>query len=117
MKRSVKLYVKDIIEYMDRAEDHIKSMRFEQFLKDNKTCDAVVRCIEVIGEATKNVPDDIRNRYPSISWRDMAGMRDKIIHGYFTINFRTVWITVTEEIPKLKPLIKKVLEDLEKSED
>jgi len=116
VKRSVKLYIKDIIEYMERAENHIKGLSFEQFLGDNRACDAVVRCIEVIGEATKNVPYEIRNKYLSIPWRDMAGMRDKIIHGYFTVDFEEVWLTVKEEIPKLKPLIKRVLEDLEKGE-
>jgi len=75
MKRNVKLYIKDIIEYMERAEDHIKGLEFEQFLGDNKTCDAVVRCVEIIGEATKNVPNEIRDKYLSIPWRDMAGMR------------------------------------------
>lgn len=114
MKRSVELYIKDILEYMKRAETHIEGLTFEQFLKDNKACDAVIRCAEVIGEAAKNIPDEIRNKYPSISWRDMAGMRDKIIHGYFTVNFENVWLVVTEEIPKLKPMIIKVLKDLQK---
>ncbi|MCD6386497.1 DUF86 domain-containing protein [Candidatus Sumerlaeota bacterium] len=114
MKRSVKLYIKDIIEYMERAEGYIKGLSFEQFLGDNKTCDAVVRCIEIIGEATKNVPPEIRDKYLSIPWRDMAGMRDKIIHGYFTVDFEEVWLVVKEEIPKLKPLIKNVLKDLER---
>lgn len=58
MKRSVKLYIKDIVEYMERAEDHIKSLTFDQFLKDKKTCDAVIRCIEVIGEAAKNITNE-----------------------------------------------------------
>jgi uncharacterized protein with HEPN domain len=116
MKRNVKLYIKDVIEYMERAEDHIKSLGVEQFLGDNKTCDAVVRCIEVIGEATKNVSPEIREKYPSIPWRDMAGMRDKIIHSYFIVDFEEVWLVVKEEIPKLKPLIKKVLEDIERGE-
>ncbi|MCL0077704.1 DUF86 domain-containing protein [Peptococcaceae bacterium] len=116
MKRSIKLYIKDIVEYMERAEEHVKGLNHNQFLKDRKTGDAVIRCIEVIGEATKNIPDSIRNKYPSIPWRDMAGMRDKIIHGYFIVDFENVWLVVKEEIPKLKPLIKKILEDLEKLE-
>lgn len=59
MKRSIELYIKDILEYMERAEGHIKGLNFERFLKDNKTCDAVIRCIEVIGEATKNISDEV----------------------------------------------------------
>lgn len=114
MKRSVGLYIKDIVEYMERAEEHVEGLSHEQFLNDRKTCDAVIRCIEVMGEAAKNIPDDIRSKYPSIPWRDIAGMRDKIIHGYFIVDFEEVWLAVKEDIPKLKPLIRKVLEDLEK---
>jgi uncharacterized protein with HEPN domain len=114
MKRSIELYIHDILEYMERAETHVKGLSLEEFFQDNKTCDAVIRCIEVIGEATKNVSDDIRKKYPSIPWCDMAGMRDKIIHGYFIVDFENVWLVVKEEIPKLKPMIMKVLDDLEK---
>ncbi|MHB1336970.1 MAG: HepT-like ribonuclease domain-containing protein [Candidatus Humimicrobiaceae bacterium] len=59
------------------------------------------------------MPEEIRIRYPSISWRDLAGMRDKIIHSYFTVDFETVWLVVKEDIPRLKPMVKKVLENLE----
>ncbi len=111
MNRSTYLYVKDILEYMERAEEHTRGLNFERFLRDSKTCDAVIRCLEVIGEATKNIPDEIRNKYPPIPWRDMAGMRDKIIHGYFRVDFEAVWLVVKEEIPVLKPLIKKLLAD------
>jgi len=114
MKRRVELYIKDILEYMERAEGHIKGLNFEEFLRDDKTCDAVIRCIEVIGEAAKNIPDEIRDKYPSIPWRDMAGMRDKIIHGYFIVDFENVWLVVREEIPKLKPMMLRVSDDLEK---
>lgn len=116
MKRSVEIYIKDIIEYMERAENHIKNFQLDQFLKDDKTCDAVIRCIEVIGEATKNIPEEIRISNPSISWRDLAGMRDKIIHSYFTVDFETVWLVVKEDIPRLKPMVKKVLEKMEETE-
>lgn len=114
MKRGAELYLKDILEYMGRAERYIGSLNLEGFLKDNKACDAVIRCIEVIGEATKNIPDRIREKYPSIPWRDIAGMRDKIIHGYFTVDFETVWLVVKEEIPQLKPMITRVANDLKK---
>ena len=112
MKRNVKLYIKDIVEYMERAEEYVKTLDFNQFTEDKKTYDAVIRCIKVIGEASKNVPNEIRNRYPAIPWRDMAGMRDKIIHSYFTVDLEAVWLVVTEEIPRLKPLLLKILDDL-----
>jgi len=116
MKRNVEIYIKDIIEYMERAENHIRNFQLDQFLKDDKTCDAVIRCIEVIGEAAKNIPEEIRTSYPSISWRDLAGMRDKIIHSYFTVDFETVWLVVKEDIPRLKPMVKKVLDKIEETD-
>ncbi|RJR15278.1 MAG: DUF86 domain-containing protein [Nitrospiraceae bacterium] len=115
MKRSARLYINDILEYMDRAENYVMSFSFEAFCKEEKTCDAVIRCIEVIGEAVKNIPETIRNQYPLIPWREIAGMRDKIIHAYFAVDFETVWLVVKEEIPRLKPHIKQVLKDLNNS--
>ena len=112
MKRSTEIYIKDIHEYMERAEKHIEGIDIDDFLLDDKTCDAVIRCIEIIGEATKKIPDEIRKKYPSIPWSDMAGMRDKIIHGYFVVDFDNVWLVVKEEIPRIKPLIEKVMSDL-----
>lgn len=116
MKRNTKLYILDMIEYMERAEQYIKNLKYNEFINDIKTSDAVIRCIEVIGEAAKNIPEELKNKYPSIPWRNIAGMRDKIVHGYFSVDFEEVWLTVKEDIPKIKPLIKKILEDLEKSE-
>lgn len=109
MSRSVELYVNDILEFMDRAEEYLEGLNMEELLQDKKTCDAVIRCIEVIGEAAKNIPDNVRKKYPQIPWRDMAGMRDKVIHAYFSVDVETVWLVVKEDIPRLKPMIRKVL--------
>ena len=113
--RNITLHLKDIIKFMDRAQNHVDSMDRESFLNDFKTGDAVIRCIEVIGEATKNVPESVRAQYPLIPWRDMAGMRDKLIHGYFAVDMENVWLAVTEDIPRLKPQIQEVLADVENS--
>lgn len=117
MKRSVLIYLIDILEYMGRAEEYIKEMTFNQFSADRKTCDATIRCVEVIGEATKKVPDSVRINNPSIPWRAMAGMRDKIIPSYFTVDLEAVWLVVTKDIPKLKPLLKQIQEVLDHSVD
>ncbi|MHA1636822.1 MAG: HepT-like ribonuclease domain-containing protein [Candidatus Thorarchaeota archaeon] len=117
MKRSVLIYFVDILEYMNRAEEYIEGMTFKQFSTDRKTCDATIRCIEVIGEATKQIPDSICINNPSIPWRAMAGMRDKIIHSYFTVDLEAVWLVIKTEIPKLKPLLKQIQEVLENIED
>lgn len=111
-KRDYSIYIKDIIENMEIAEKFLRNMSFEKFAKDKKTAYAIIRCTEIIGEATKHIPDDIRKKYPEIPWKMMAGMRDKVIHEYFGIALEVIWKTVKEEIPKVKPLVKKVLKEI-----
>ena len=112
MKRDISLYVKDILDAMEKAEGFIGAMGLEDFLLDEKTNFAVVRCLEIICEATKNIPDSIREKYKDIPWRDMAGMRDKVSHFYFGTDFNKVWLAVKKNFPVLKPRIKQVLSDL-----
>jgi uncharacterized protein with HEPN domain len=114
MKRNILIYLKDIIENIERAENFIKNMSYDEFVQDEKTHYAVIRCIEIIGEATKHIPNSIRNKYPEIPWKDIAGMRDKVIHFYFGVNLERVWKTCKEDIPEIKLLIKKIIENLEK---
>jgi uncharacterized protein with HEPN domain len=94
------------------ATKFIENISYEEFAQDTKTVYALLRAIEVIGEATKNIPATIRKKYPEIPWKDMAGMRDKVIHEYFGVKIERVWLTVKDDIPKIKPLIKKVFEEL-----
>ena len=112
LTRSTEIYIRDILAFMERAEEHINGIEFNDFINDSKTCDAVIRCLEVIGEASKNIPEETRKKFPQARWREMAGMRDKIIHSYFTIDYENVWLVVKEEIPKLKPLISGILSEL-----
>ncbi|TAN45197.1 MAG: DUF86 domain-containing protein [Nitrospirae bacterium] len=112
MTRDVTLYLKDILDNMNKAVLFTENMVFDGFAEDVKTSYAVVRCIEIIGEASKNVPYEIRRKYPAIPWQKMAGMRDKISHFYFGINLKKVWLVVKEDIPRLKPLIEQVLSDV-----
>lgn len=113
MTRTIVLYVRDMLQSMDDALDFVRGMSYEQFAADKKTLNAVLRSIEVIGEAAKNIPEDVRSRYPHIPWREMAGMRDKVIHFYFGVNPETVWLVVAERIPELRPQIEQILRDLE----
>ena len=113
MKREVGDYIEDIISAMGKAIDFVKSISYEEFTRDDRTVFAVVRALEIIGEAAKNIPDDIRKNYPLIPWKDMTGMRDKVVHEYFGVKLNIVWIAVKEEIPPLKPIFEKILRDLE----
>jgi len=114
MKRDISIYLKDILENMKRAERFVENMSYDEFVKDEKTHYAVIRCIEIIGEAVKHVPKSIRLKHPQIPWKDIAGMRDKVIHFYFGINLERVWLVLKEDIPRLKPLIRKVFEDIQR---
>ena len=111
-KRVYKDYLCDIIDSMVDMEKFIENMAFEDFTNDRKTINAVIRSIEVIGEATKNIPKSIRNKYHSVPWKKMAGMRDIMIHEYFGVDVEIVWKTVRENILPLKPLIQEILKSL-----
>lgn len=113
MKREIVDYIEDIISAMDKAMDFVENMSYEEFTRDDKTVYAVVRAIEIIGEAVKNIPANVRKNYPEIPWKDMAGMRNKVIHEYFGVRLNIVWRTLKEEIPPLKPLFEKILKELE----
>lgn len=93
--RDYRLYLEDIIAAMRSIELFIKDMDFDAFESDDKTSSAVIRKLEIIGEAVKKIPDDVRQKYPSIPWKEMAGMRDKLIHFYFGVDNRLVWRTIT----------------------
>jgi len=111
--RNHRLYLKDIFEAMNAAQTFIEGMDFDAFATDDKTVSAVVRKLEIIGEATKNVPEDIRQQYPQVPWRNMAGMRDRIIHRYFAVNYTIVWDTVKDHLPPLQSIIGQILKDME----
>lgn len=105
MIRNISLSIKDICQNMQDAEEFIYGLSYDQFVTDKRTFNAVVRSLEVIGEAAKNVPDEIREKYPLVPWKEMAGMRDKVIHFYFGVDREAVWITVKDRIPVVRPLI------------
>jgi len=103
--RDYKLYLTDILEAIESTERFVAGLDAEGFKHDDKTSSAVIRKFEIIGEAAKNVPDIVKQRYPDIPWKEMAGMRDKLIHFYFGVDYDLVWSTIKNRLPQLKLLI------------
>ncbi len=110
MSREYTDYLQDIIEAIAKAESFVDDMALEDFKKDDKTIYAVIRALEVIGEAVKKVPSTVRQKHKNIPWKEMAGMRDKLIHEYFGVKPNVVWRTVKRDLPEVKPLLKAILE-------
>jgi uncharacterized protein with HEPN domain len=111
VERSHKDYLQDILDAMNKAQGFVSGMDYEAFKNDDKTAYAVIRALEVIGEAAKHVPDNLRQKYPAVPWQDMAGMRDILIHAYFGVDIETVWLTVVDKILQIKPLIERALKE------
>jgi uncharacterized protein with HEPN domain len=88
-----RVYVKDILEAIRRIDDYLGALTFEEFSKDDRTMDAVIRNFAVIGEAAKHVPFGVKKKYSEVSWKRMAEMRDKVIHEYFGVDLRLLWDT------------------------
>ncbi|HHP7230018.1 MAG TPA: DUF86 domain-containing protein [Xenococcaceae cyanobacterium] len=100
MSRSIRDYLEDILEAINATEDFIKELDYDSFAQDRKTIFAVSRAIEIIGEASKQIPSQITAQYPNVPWREIAKMRDKMIHHYFGINLKILWNTANNDLPR-----------------
>jgi uncharacterized protein with HEPN domain len=102
-------YLEDILDAITKSQLFVRGMAKEKFFQDDKTAFAVIRALEIIGEAAKKIPEDTRCKYPDLPWREMAGMRDKLIHDYIGVNLEVVWKTVFEDLPILEKNLRKAI--------
>lgn len=109
MSRDESLYLADIEESCEKVLRFTKGMTYKEFVHDELHFDAVLRNLEVIGEAVKNISDETRQKYPQIKWRKIAGFRDIVAHEYFGVNEETVWDIVENQIPILLKIVKTML--------
>ena len=110
-KREYHDYVQDIFDSISDIETFIAGMDYKRFDGDKKTVNAVIRSLEIIGEAAKKIPKEITKAYPNVPWREMCGMRDKLIHEYFGVDKTILWKVATEELPPLKDIFRRILDD------
>jgi uncharacterized protein with HEPN domain len=109
-------YLQDMLENAKRAIQFAAGMNYEAFAKDDKTVYAVIRAVEIIGEAASNIPENVRSKYSEIPWRDIKGMRNKLVHRYFGINMEVVWQTIHEDLPMIVETLENILaQELDKS--
>jgi uncharacterized protein with HEPN domain len=104
------VYLKDILAAIESIESFTTGMTLDAFEGDDKTQSAVIRKFEIMGEAVRHVPEEIRESYPIVPWKEMAGMRDRLIHFYMGVNARLIWKTIQEDLPATKQEIVRILE-------
>ena len=103
-------HLHDILDAISKIKIFIKDSTLETFLDDHKTQYAVIRALEIIGEAVKQLPAEITSRYPDIPWQEITGMRDKLIHHYYGVDLEVVWITINEDLESLQSAVQDILD-------
>jgi uncharacterized protein with HEPN domain len=109
MKREYEDYLHDMLENAEKALSFVQGMDYDSFCMDDKAVYAVIRAFEIMGEAARQIPENVRQSNPEIQWREIAAMRNKLTHEYFGVHTKVIWRTVQEDLPIIIPLIKKML--------
>jgi uncharacterized protein with HEPN domain len=108
-KRNEQLLIADILESVAKIKKYTAGLSFEIFLQDSKTCDAVIRNFEIIGEAANRLPDDFKEKHSSINWFRIVGFRNRIVHDYMGVDYQIVWTIVQNDIDKLTSGLQQIL--------
>jgi len=108
MKRDINLFIDDILNSIKNIEEFAKNLDKEMFFKDNLRQSAIIRQLEIIGEAVKNIPSSFKEKYSTIPWKEMSGLRDILSHAYFGVNIDKIWNVVKIDLPNLKKEISKM---------
>jgi len=109
-ERNWKLRVRDILNCIEKIRNYTNSLTFEQFQKDDRTIDAVIRNLEIIGEAASHIPLEIQEKYPNLGWFEMRGMRNIMAHEYFGVSISIVWHAIDHDLPPMEKELNKILE-------
>ena len=117
MSRDYKAYLKDILDSILKIQKYTEGISFNKFSSDELIQDGVVRNLEIIGEAVKNIPDDVKNEHLDLDWKKIAGLRDILVHAYFGIDVEIVWDIVKHKVPDLKQQILKMYNEFEDNND
>ncbi len=114
-KRPIDLLLNDICQAIDRIEQYIGNLSFDAFSKDQKSVDAVVRNLEIIGEAAIRLPDEFKEKYSEIEWHKVVGLRHRIVHEYFGIDLEIIWQILQKDLPELKQKIMQIMREEDRS--
>ena len=113
MTRDIQVYIDDIMDSIAKLEQYTQAIEEQDFLANTQLQDAVLRRLEIIGEAVKNIPQSFRDKYPQIPWKNIAGLRDVLIHEYFGVNMHRVWKVVKQDIFDLREKLSQLQKDLD----
>lgn len=114
MKRDIGVFLEDILESIERIKEYTKDISEEEFYRTVQLQDAVIRRFEIIGEAVKHIPHDLKEKYSEIPWKEISGTRDILIHEYFGVNLERIWKTIQKDILPFKKQLQRMLREIDK---
>ena len=117
IKRVYTDYIQDLVDYSEKAVRLVRGLAFDDFGDNEEKIFAVVKILEIVGEAARHIPKSLRAKYPTVPWKQVTGMRDRLTHEYFSVDLEVVWRTIHEDLPPLINIAKQMLEELKPPPD